>query len=70
MMRTCSNSTKRIMRIVFPKSTTATAAKSSPQSGRERFETAAIVVDPDADSDSDVDGDDGDLTQDDLSVSI
>ena len=54
-----------------PKITT-TNAKSSPQSGRESFETAAMVVDTDTDADADEDGDDGDgdLSDDDLSVSI
>ena len=66
MMRTLSNSTKKRMRTIIPKSTTATAAKSSPQSGRESFEIVAIVVD----TDTDVDGDDDDLSDDDLSVSI
>ena len=51
MMRTRSNSTKKRMRTAIPKSTTATAATSSPQSGRESFETAAMVVDTDVDAD-------------------
>ena len=70
MMRTLSNSTKKRMRTIIPKSTTATAAKSSSQSGRESFETAAMVVDTDADADGDGDDGDGDLSDDDLSVSI
>ena len=51
MMINFSNSTKKRMRTAIPKHTTATAAKSSPQSGRKSFETAAMIVDPDVDAD-------------------
>ena len=51
MMINFSNSIKKGMRTAIPKNTTATAAKSSPQSGRESFETAAMIVDPDVDAD-------------------
>ena len=69
-MGTHSVSTKKRMRTA-PQRTT-TNAKNSPQSGRESFETAAMVVDTDTDADADEDGDDGDgdLSDDDLSVSI
>ena len=68
-MRTRSNvSTKKRMRTA-PKRTTSNA-KSSPQSGRESFETAALVIDTEAhaDGDGDRDGDDGDLSEDDISA--
>ena len=68
MMRTRSNSTKKRMRTAIPKSTTSTAATSSPQSGRKGFETAAMVVDTNVDADGD--DDDGDLSDDGLSVFI
>ena len=64
MMITRSTSTKKRIRTATPKGTTATAAKSDPQSERESFETAVMVVE------TDVDGDDGDLSNDNLSVSI
>ena len=67
-MRTRSVSTKKRMRTASKRTTTN--AKSSPQSGRESFERAAMVVDTDADADGDGDDGDGDLSDDDLSVSI
>ena len=58
-----------------PKRTTNNA-KSITQSGRESFETVAMVIDTEADVDTDVDtygdgdgdGDDGDLSEDDISA--
>ena len=75
-MRTRSVSTKKRMRSA-PKRTTNNA-KSITQSGRESFETVAMVIDTEADVDTDVDtygdgdgdgdGDDGDLSEDDISA--
>jgi len=61
-MRTRSVSARKIMRTA-PKMTT-TNAKSSPQSGRESFQTADMVIDTEADADADAeaDGDDDDLS--------
>ena len=64
LMRTRSTSTKKRMKTVTSKNTTVTAAKRSPQSEREGFETAAMVVE------TNVDGDDGALSDDDISISI
>ena len=49
------------MRTTTTKNSTA---RSSPQSGRESFETAAMAVE------TDTDGGDDDLSDDDISVSI
>ena len=61
-----SVSTKKRMRTTTKRS--ATNTKGSPQSGRESFETAAMVINTEVDADGDGDGDDGDLSEDDLSV--
>ena len=58
---TRSTSTKKRMRTTTTKNSTA---RSSPQSGRESFETTAVAVETDAD------GGDDDLSDDDISVSI
>ena len=65
-IRTRSVSAKKITRTA-PKSTT-TNAKSSPQSGRESFQTATMVIDTEVDADADRDGDDGDLSEDYISA--
>ena len=69
-MRTRSVNTKKRMRTASNRTTTN--VKSSPQSGRNFFETTAMVIDTaahaDADGDGDGDGDDGDLSEDDLSA--
>ena len=66
-MRTRSSiSAKKRMRTAPKRSTTN--IKGSPQSGRESFETAAMVIDTEVDADDgdgDGDGDDGDLSEDD-----
>ena len=66
-MRTRSSvSAKKRMRTALKRNTTNT--KGSPQSGRQKFETAAMVIDTevDADADGDRDGDgDGDGDRDD-----
>ena len=61
-----SVSTRKRMKTAQKRS--ATNTKGSPQSGRESFETAAMVIDTDVDSDADRDGDDGDLSEDDFSA--
>ena len=68
-MRTRNSvSTKKRMTTALKRATTN--EKSSHQSGRESFETAAMVIDTEADIDTDGDGDggDGDLSEDDLSA--
>ena len=63
-MGTHSVSTKKRMRTAPQRTTTNT--KNSPQSGRESFETAAMVIDTEVDADADGDGNDGNLSEDDL----
>ena len=65
-MRTRSSiSAKKRMRTA-PKTRSTTNTKGSPQSGREIFETAAMVINTEADEDGD--GDDDDLSEDELSA--